>query len=100
MTNERMTIRLDFISTRQDRARGRDGVGSIGTVENSPAFQSRVATVRNDVSPMGTAEVLSDSTVPPGLVPSSGDPGVLTPGYFRDVPTGLRNGGNEQAALQ
>jgi len=91
---------IHFISARPDGARERDGVGSIGTVENSPSFQRRVATARNDVSPMGTAGVLSGSTVPPGLVPSSRDPGVKTPGYFRDVPAGLRNGGNGQASPQ
>src|SRR5260370_38303071 len=64
-----------------------------GQNENSPAFQRRdMAYCRT--RPAGTAEIMrSMSRIQPSLrdsAPSASLPGVETPGYFREVPPGLR----------
>src|SRR5712664_3952854 len=64
-----------------------------GQNENSPAFQRRDEANRR-TSPEGTAEMIRPMS---GIQPSLRDsepfaplPGVETPGYFREVPPGLR----------
>jgi len=64
-----------------------------GQNENSPAFQRR-DTGNHRTSPAGTAEIKRPiSRIQSSLwdlLQFKSDPGVETPGYFREVPPGLQ----------